>query len=264
MDGAINFSQGDAVLYKWLKICSAWMVLWLATADAMGATRYFRTIDPALLKDEHHRIMDIFLEGTYLMIEGNATAPFQVSRVLEQGRWKRRSGLIKKAGIDVSEVVRQARLKGSARFILISKSSFLLEMFEFDGKHETKRFEAEVGLGMDDCLPPEEGGRCYYTEPGIYRVRWKVYDPEGIEWCIPEFMGDEERYAEDLESGRRCFRDSLGKYALNIGSSYAIHGTNDPTSLGEKRSHGCIRIGIKPMETLFHLMNERDMVYIVP
>jgi lipoprotein-anchoring transpeptidase ErfK/SrfK len=77
-------------------------------------------------------------------------------------------------------------------------------------------------------------------------------------------MADEERYAEDLEAGQRCFRDSLGKYALNIGSSYAIHGTKDPASLGEKRSHGCIRIGIEPMQTLFSLMNKGDMVYIVP
>ncbi len=250
--------------YRWLKICTVWMAVGLAVADAMGATHYFRTVDATLLKDEHHRIMDIFLDGTYLVIEGNTTAPFRVSKVLEQGEWKRRPGWIKAKGIDVSEVVRQARLDGSARFILVSKSRFLLEVFDFDGRLETKQFEAEVGLGMDRCLPPEEGGRCYYTDPGVYRVRWKVYDPEGIEWCIPESMADEERYAEDLESGRRCFRDSLGKYALNIGSSYAIHGTNDPASLGEKRSHGCIRIGIEPMERLYRLMDERDMVYIVP
>lgn len=249
---------------KRLKLFPVWLAVWLAAADAVSATHYFRTLDPALLTDENHRIVDIFLEGTYLTIEGNATVPFRVGSVLEQGRWERRDGRIKKAGIDVTEVVRQARLNGSARYILISKSRFLLEVFAFDGRHESKRFEAEVGLGMDRCLPPEEGGRCYYTEPGIYRVRWKVYDPEGIEWCIPESMADEERYAEDLESGRRCFRDSLGKYALNIGSSYAIHGTNDPASLGEKRSHGCIRIGIEPMKRLYHLMNERDMVYIVP
>lgn len=252
------------MFYRWLILFAVWMGVCTASTETVSASHYFRTIDATLLKDGNRRIVDIFLPGTYLIIEGNTTAPFRVSRVLDQGRWKRENGIIKKAGIDVSEVIRQARLNGSALFILITKSRFLLEVFEFDGKHEFKRFEAEVGLGMDRCLPPEEGGRCYYTEPGTYRVRWKVYDPEGIEWCIPESMVDEERYAEDLESGQRCFRDSLGKYALNIGSRYAIHGTNDPSSLGRKRSHGCIRIAIEQMERLFSIMHEGDMVYIVP
>lgn len=252
------------MLNRWLKIFTVWMGVLLAATDALGETRYFRTLDTMLLKDGNRHILDVLPKDTYLMGEGNASTSFPVSRVLEEGRWKRRSGVIQEAGIDVTEVVHRAGRKGKARFILITKSRFLLEVYEFNGKHELKRFEAEVGLGMDRCLPPEEGGRCYYTEPGTYQVRWKVYDPEGIEWCIPEHMVEEERYAEDLESGQRCFRGNLGKFALNIGSSYAIHGTNDPSSLGEKRSHGCIRIAIKPMENLFFLVDEGDPVYIVP
>lgn len=252
------------MLYRLLRVCALWIGLLSATTDAMDGTRYFRTQHAGLLQDENRKIVDIFLPGTYLMIEGNASTPFRVKGLLETGEWKGCAGTVKEAGVDVTEVVQQAMHDGNARFILITKSLFLLELFAFDGKHEVKRFETKVGLGMDRCLPETEGGRCYYTEPGIYRVRWKVYDPEGIEWCIPEFMRKEARYAQHLESGRHCFRGWLGKYALNIGSSYAIHGTYDLASLGEKYSHGCIRIAIEPMETLFFLVNEGDMVYIIP
>lgn len=250
--------------HRWFWVGTVWMALWLATADAADGIHYFRTLDAMLLKDKDDRIVDILAKGTYLMLEGNATAPFRVSRVLEHGHWKKRTGLIKEAGIDVTVVVNQAHYNGSARYILVTKSHFLLELFEFDNTNEYKLYETEVGLGMDRCLPPEEGGRCYYTEPGTYHVRWKVYDPEGIEWCIPDYMINEKRYAEDVDAGQRCFRGNLGKYALNIGASYAIHGTTDTSSLGQKKSHGCIRTGIEPMRTLYFLMDEGDPVFIVP
>ncbi len=155
------------------------------------------------------------------------------------------------------------RPEGIDRYIVVDKSTFELKVFE---KREGSEQEQEilstvVALGMDRCLPKEKGGRCYYTDPGEYQVRWKVHDPEGIEWCIPQFM--EKEYAGSIAAGKRCFRGAIGSHALNIGKSYAIHGTSNPASLGKRASHGCVRARNDVMERIYALMENGDKVYIV-
>lgn len=44
----------------------------------------------------------------------------------------------------------------------------------------------------------------------------------------------------------------LGRFALDLGwPTYAIHGTNDPDSIGRRASGGCFRLGDDDIETLF-------------
>jgi hypothetical protein len=149
---------------------------------------------------------------------------------------------------------------GIDRYIVIDKNTFELQVFEKRPEGDKAVFSTRVALGMDRCLPKSKGGRCYFTEPGDYQVRWKVHDAKGIQWCIPGFM--EKEYSRDVAAGRRCFRGPLGYYALNIGKSYAIHGTNHPEKLGRKVSHGCVRAANGPMKKLFSLMDVGDPVYI--
>lgn len=143
----------------------------------------------------------------------------------------------------------------------IDKSTFELEVIEERNENKEVIFKTTVALGMDRCLPEEKGGRCYYTDPGEYHVRWKVHDPQGIEWCIPKSM--EKEYASAIARGKRCFRGALGNHALNIGKTYAIHGTSNPSSLGKRVSHGCIRTANEAVKKLYSLMEEGDKVYII-
>jgi lipoprotein-anchoring transpeptidase ErfK/SrfK len=153
------------------------------------------------------------------------------------------------------------RPAGAIRYIEVEKSSFELRVVEQrDAKREVL-LKTTVAIGMDRCLPQEKGGRCYYTEPGEYNVRWKVHDPEGIEWCIPKSM--EQEYRQDLDRGERCFRGAIGSHALNIGKSYAIHGTSKTNSLGRKISHGCVRTANPKMAQIYELMDVGDKVYII-
>jgi hypothetical protein len=156
---------------------------------------------------------------------------------------------------------RSTRPAGIIRYIEVDKDSFELKVIEERKGRKSVIFKTVVGLGMDRCLPKAKGGRCYYTEPGEYQVRWKVHDPEGIEWCIPESM--EQEYRKALARGERCYRGAIGSYALNIGKSYAIHGTSNPRSLGKKISHGCIRTANSDMKRLYSLMDVGDKVFIV-
>ncbi|MDH3354626.1 MAG: L,D-transpeptidase [Chromatiales bacterium] len=155
------------------------------------------------------------------------------------------------------------RPKNIHRYITINKSDFLLKVFEREEgeKSEQVVYSAKVALGMDRCQPKEKGGKCYYTDPGEYQVRWKIYDPLGIEWCIPKSM--EEEFKSDIAAGERCFRGSIGDYALNIGKTYAIHGTANPASIGTKASHGCVRTVNADMKRIFNMMDVGDKVYIV-
>ena len=153
------------------------------------------------------------------------------------------------------------RPAGVNRFIEIYKDSFELRVIEERDARQEVIYTATVALGMDRCLPKELGGRCYYTEPGEYAVRWKIHDPDGIEWCIPKFM--EQEYPDAIARGQRCFRGAIGTHALNIGKSYAIHGTSNPASIGTRASRGCVRAENSEMEEIFSLMDVGDKVYII-
>ncbi|MCW8982585.1 MAG: L,D-transpeptidase, partial [Gammaproteobacteria bacterium] len=142
------------------------------------------------------------------------------------------------------------------------KSDFTLKVFETKKGSDEEEivYTTKVALGMDRCMPKEKGGKCYFTDPGEYQIRWKIYDPLGIEWCIPKSM--EKEFKSDIEAGNRCFRGSIGDYALNIGKTYAIHGTANPASIGTKASHGCVRTANTDMQRIFNMMDVGDKVYI--
>jgi hypothetical protein len=152
------------------------------------------------------------------------------------------------------------RPEGVIRYIEVDKSDFELRVVEEHDEQKRVLLKTTVAIGMDRCLPREKGGKCYYTEPCEYQVRWKVNDPEGIEWCIPKSM--EQEYASSISRGNRCFRGSTGSYALNIGKTYAIHGTSNATTLGKKVSHGCVRADNRKMAAIYDLMDVGDKVYI--
>ncbi|MFA9460729.1 L,D-transpeptidase [Thiohalorhabdus sp. Cl-TMA] len=207
-------------------------------------------------------------EGDKFTVRWRRGGWLEVSGYFPEGRWKpveRTLWVPAGAARDVSPPPTVPLPEGAERHIVVDKSEFQLRVLEErpDGS-EQQLYSTEVGLGMDDCLPEEQGGNCYYTEPGDYRVRWRIYKPDGIDWCIPDSMTKEERYAEDIEKGKRCFEGVLGKFALNIGKTYAIHGTNNPDSIGRKESHGCIRVRPEAAKALWRYMREGDRVTIRP
>lgn len=61
---------------------------------------------------------------------------------------------------------------------------------------------------------------------------------------------------------QRKFDKVLGKYRLNLGSGYGIHGTMYPDQLGRSVTHGCVRLGDSDIEKLFAMANVGDQVLI--
>ena len=61
---------------------------------------------------------------------------------------------------------------------------------------------------------------------------------------------------------QRKFDKVLGKYRLNLGGGYGIHGTMFPDQLGRSVTHGCVRLGDADIEKLFAMANVGDQVLI--
>ncbi len=65
-----------------------------------------------------------------------------------------------------------------------------------------------------------------------------------------------------INTKQRHYDKVLGKYRLNLGDGYAIHGTDQPSKLGQSVSHGCVRVGEADIERLYQISNVGDSVII--
>lgn len=61
---------------------------------------------------------------------------------------------------------------------------------------------------------------------------------------------------------QRHYDKVLGKYRLELGGGYGIHGTDEPDKLGQSVSHGCVRLGDDDIAQLYGMVNVGDTVII--
>jgi len=65
-----------------------------------------------------------------------------------------------------------------------------------------------------------------------------------------------------VDSPQRQFTGVLGKYRLELGDGYGIHGTDEPDKLGRSVSHGCVRLGDADIAQLYQIAKVGDEVII--
>ena len=65
-----------------------------------------------------------------------------------------------------------------------------------------------------------------------------------------------------VDSPQRQFTGVLGKYRLELGDGYGIHGTDEPEKLGRSVSHGCVRLGDADIAKLYQIAKVGDEVII--
>ena len=65
-----------------------------------------------------------------------------------------------------------------------------------------------------------------------------------------------------LGTAQRRYEGVLGTRRLNIGNGYALHGTNNPASIGQAVSHGCVRLRNEDMAKLYDMVALGTPVYI--
>jgi len=100
----------------------------------------------------------------------------------------------------------------------------------------------------------------FRTPRGRHKVLRKIQDPV---WRKPDWAFIEEgKRVPPPDSPRRYVKGKLGKYALDLGEGILIHGTDDPSSIGRKASHGCIRLPNEMLELLWKSTGVGTEVFI--
>lgn len=122
-------------------------------------------------------------------------------------------------------------------------------------------WSAPIGTGTG--LRMEDGDRewDFSTPNGIFHVQFKEEKPV---WIAPDWFY--------LENGlpvpppndkKRYFPGGLGAAAVYIDHDLAIHGTDKPELLGQRVSHGCIRLNNRDALRLYHNVQVGTEVIIV-
>ena len=63
-------------------------------------------------------------------------------------------------------------------------------------------------------------------------------------------------------TNQRKYADVLGTHRLYLGDGYALHGTNNPASIGQSVSHGCIRLRNEDIAQLYEMVPVGTPVFI--
>jgi lipoprotein-anchoring transpeptidase ErfK/SrfK len=111
-------------------------------------------------------------------------------------------------------------------------------------------WSAPVGTGTGLRLDSGRGTWDFRTPNGTFHVTYKAREPD---WIAPDWYFVENGLpVPGPEDPRRNFTRGLGSAAVYIGRGLAIHGTDKPELLGQRVSHGCIRLANADALRLFH------------
>ncbi len=77
-----------------------------------------------------------------------------------------------------------------------------------------------------------------------------------------EIVADGKIVIPPYGTNQRKYPDVLGTHRLYLGDGYALHGTNNPASIGQAVSHGCVRLRNEDIAALYDRVAVGTPVYI--
>jgi hypothetical protein len=77
-----------------------------------------------------------------------------------------------------------------------------------------------------------------------------------------EIVVDGKVLVPPLGTTQRRYEGVLGTHRLNMGNGYALHGTNQPETVGRAVSHGCVRLRNEDIAKLYAMVTVGTPVYI--
>ncbi len=160
---------------------------------------------------------------------------------------------------EVAELRKEAgaRLRGQLHIAVDTKANKL-----YFKKGLRLLWEADCSVGKGGVIKDKKTGRTWQfaTPRGEFRVLTKIDSPA---WIKPDWA-----YVESKEpvpppgDPSRKVEGELGKYALDLGDGYLLHGTKNEEALGSPVSHGCVRLGAADLEKLYKAVPTGTKVYI--
>jgi lipoprotein-anchoring transpeptidase ErfK/SrfK len=122
-------------------------------------------------------------------------------------------------------------------------------------------WSAPVGTGTGLRMETDRDAWNFQTPKGTFHVTYKAREPD---WIAPDWYFLENDLPVPPEnSTKRRFPRGLGAAAVYIGHGLAIHGTDKPELLGQRVSHGCIRLSDADALRLFHNVQVGTEVVVV-
>ncbi|MEX2582188.1 MAG: L,D-transpeptidase family protein [Gemmatimonadota bacterium] len=142
-------------------------------------------------------------------------------------------------------------------FVLVDLDANILRFM--DG--EAVVWEAPVGTGTGLRLQSDDDEWEFSTPRGVFQVKFKEELPV---WYLPDwyFVEKELPIPPDDHPSRRL-EGQLGVAAVYLGEEIAIHGTERPELLGQRVSHGCIRLENRFAQRLYHNVQIGTPIVIV-
>jgi lipoprotein-anchoring transpeptidase ErfK/SrfK len=91
--------------------------------------------------------------------------------------------------------------------------------------------------------------------------------PDGIEVPLEAKEGHEITAGGNIivppyGTNQRKYKGTLGGHRLNMGDGYALHGTDEPLSIGKAVSHGCVRLRNEDIAYLYSVVPVGTAVFI--
>jgi hypothetical protein len=122
-------------------------------------------------------------------------------------------------------------------------------------------WRAPVGTGTGFRLATGDREWEFTTPSGTMHVQFKELNPT---WFLPDWwFVENKRPIPPPDSPLRRQEGGLGAAAVYLGNEIAIHGTDRPELLGQRVSHGCIRLSNENALRLFHNVQVGTPVVIV-
>lgn len=119
-----------------------------------------------------------------------------------------------------------------------------------------------VRLARGQRLKTSDGGALMVVGSDVVKI-----DARGTATALEagegrELIADGNLVIPPYGTNQRKYRGVLGTHRLNLGSGYAIHGTNKPEQIGRSVSHGCVRLRNEDIAVLFGIVEIGTPVFI--
>ena len=212
----------------------------LSDADAKAAKQLLNQIN-AVVVFSSKRFADDEFGGTFTVPPGGVLAKIAQSHEVTPDLLMRINGITDARRLRAGQNI---KVLNGPFHALVSKSQFALELWLGEPQAKSSMYITSfpVGLGKDDSTPT-----------GVWAVQNKLKNPA---YYSPH--GEGVIAADDP-------KNPLGEYWIGLTgtdghavgkTSYGIHGTIDPNSIGKQESMGCIRLKNEDVAQVFDMLLE--------